>query len=223
MPRWLIYVILVAVVASFLPLALIARARTIKSDQPRIQLVQDMGNQPKFKAQSENPLFADDRAMRPAVADTEPRGGVGPDEVLETGRSGGSFVAKIPLPVTEAFVRRGQQRFDIYCSPCHGLAGYGDGLVARRAEQLQEGTWVPPSSLHSEQVRLRSNGHLFNTITNGIRNMPSYGAQIPVADRWAIVAYVRALQKSQDARPEDLPAGRRPPPAPARGGPKPPM
>jgi mono/diheme cytochrome c family protein len=94
---------------------------------------------------------------------------------------------------------------DIYCSPCHGLAGYGDGMVAKRAEELQEGTWTPPSSMHSDLIRVRPAGQLFNTITNGIRNMPAYGQQISVEDRWAIVAYVRALQRSQAATVEDVP------------------
>jgi mono/diheme cytochrome c family protein len=102
-------------------------------------------------------------------------------------------------------LRRGQERYDIYCSPCHGLAGYGDGMVAMRAEGLQEGTWTPPSSIHTELVRSRAPGHLYNTITNGIRNMPAYGPQISVEDRWAIVAYVEALQRSQAATVEDVP------------------
>jgi hypothetical protein len=101
---------------------------------------------------------------------------------------------------------RGQQRFNIYCAPCHGLDGYGDGTVARRAAQLKEGTWTPPLNYHTDQVRSRPVGHIFNTITNGIRTMPPYGSQIPVADRWAIVAWVRVLQASQDADLKSLPA-----------------
>jgi mono/diheme cytochrome c family protein len=96
--------------------------------------------------------------------------------------------------VTESLVRRGQNRFDIFCAPCHGLDGYGDGPVAKRADALQEGTWVPPSSYHTDLVRQRPVGFIFNTITHGIRNMPAYGPQIPVADRWAIVSYVRELR-----------------------------
>jgi hypothetical protein len=86
------------------------------------------------------------------------------------------------------------------------LAGYGDGMVAKRADELMEATWVPPSSFHTELVRSRPVGHLYNTITNGIRNMPAYGPQIPEHDRWAIVAYVRALQLSQNADVSDVPA-----------------
>jgi mono/diheme cytochrome c family protein len=102
-------------------------------------------------------------------------------------------------------MKRGQERFGIYCTPCHGMAGAGDGIVNARAERLQEGTWIPPSDLSSDVVRGRPAGHLFNTITNGIRNMPAYGSQIPEDDRWAIVAYVRALQRSQHTSIGDVP------------------
>lgn len=202
MPRWLVYAAIVAVFASFVPLALIARQRTIKADRTRIQPVQDMGDQPKFKPQSANPLFADGRAMRPPVDGTVAFGGALLPPAVETGRGpDGRFLDALPIPLTPASIRRGQRQFNIYCAPCHGLAGYGDGLVARRADQLQEGTWVPPTSLHTDQVKARPNGHLFNTIGRGIRSMPSYGSQIAVDDRWAIVAYVRALQVSQGGPP----------------------
>jgi mono/diheme cytochrome c family protein len=115
------------------------------------------------------------------------------------------WIEQIPVPVTEQLLRRGRERYDIYCSPCHGLAGQGDGMVAKRADALQEGTWTPPASFHTELVRGRPVGHLFNSITNGIRNMPGYGPQIAVEDRWAIVAYLRALQRSQSATVEDVP------------------
>ncbi len=124
---------------------------------------------------------------------------------LTTGRVGESWVDAIPVGVDGAFVRRGRERYDIYCSPCHGLAGFGDGMVAKRADELLEGTWTPPSSLHTDLIRGRPAGHIFNTISNGIRNMPAYGPQIPVEDRWAIVAYVRALQRSQNATVDDVP------------------
>ena len=102
-------------------------------------------------------------------------------------------------------LQRGHERYDVYCSPCHGLAGFGDGMVAKRADELQEGTWTPPASFHTALVRERSVGQLFNTISNGVRNMPAYGPQIPIQDRWAIVAYVRALQRSQNATVDDVP------------------
>jgi mono/diheme cytochrome c family protein len=112
----------------------------------------------------------------------------------------------------EALVARGQERFDVYCAVCHGTSGYGNGPVSARALQLMElgnAQWTPPSSLHDDLVRGRPDGHIFNTITNGIRNMPAYGSQIPAADRWAIVGYVRALQRSQRATTGDVPADER--------------
>lgn len=113
------------------------------------------------------------------------------------------------MPLTPELLKRGQERYGIYCAPCHGLAGYGDGIVNVRAERLQEGTWTPPSSFHDAVVLGRPVGHLFNSVTNGIRSMPAYGPQIPERDRWAIVAYVRALQRSQATKVDDVPAGER--------------
>ena len=111
-----------------------------------------------------------------------------------------------PLPITTDLMDRGRQRFNIYCATCHGRVGDGDGLVSRRALGLQQGTWIPPLSLHNETVINQPVGQLYNTITNGIRKMPSYGDQISVEDRWAIVLYVRALQRSQNASfGEDVP------------------
>lgn len=204
-PRWLTYLVVVTVVLSWVPLALILRARQVKSPKPRIHIVQDMDNQPKFGPQSRNRLFADRRAMRPPVAGTVARGELRDDDRLHRGAVGEVWVGQIPVPVTEQLLRRGRERYDIYCSPCHGLAGYGDGMVAKRAEALQEGTWTPPSSFHTELVRGRAVGHLYNSITNGIRSMPAYGPQVAVEDRWAIVAYLRALQRSQSATVEDVP------------------
>jgi mono/diheme cytochrome c family protein len=154
-------------------------------------------------------MFADGRAMRPPADGVVRRGDAGGDEAQETGRVAGQWVDRFPTPVDLPVLARGRERFDVFCAPCHGLAGYGDGLVARRAEELQEGTWTPPTSLHDDAVVGRANGHLFNTITNGIRSMPGYAAQISLGDRWAVVAYVRALQRSQNARPQDLPPDRR--------------
>lgn len=210
-PRWMKLALVVAVILSFVPLALIARARGMTSKLPRVQIQRHMGDQPSFKPQSVNTLFADGRAERPRVAGTvrrtsNPRGG---DARYERGRDGAAWITDMPVTVDEAFIRRGQERFNIYCAPCHGMAGYGDGPIARRADQLQEGTWIPPTNLVSAQILARPNGHLYNTIANGIRTMPAYGNQVDVDDRWAIVAYLRALQLSQNARPGDLPADRR--------------
>jgi mono/diheme cytochrome c family protein len=206
LPRFFVYTALVLVALSLIPLALIARARLLPSTSPRIQIVQDMGQQPKLKTQSANPLFADGRAMRPPVSGTIARGALRADAALYEGKANGAWITALPVAVSEQLMRRGRERYDIFCAPCHGLAGYGDGVVAKRAEALQEGTWTPPSSFHTDLVRSRPVGDLYNTVANGVRNMPGYGAQIPVEDRWAIVAYVRALQRSQHARIDDVPA-----------------
>jgi mono/diheme cytochrome c family protein len=205
-PRFLVGLAAVATALALIPLALVVRARTTTSPLPRVHVVPDMDNQPKFRAQAANPMFADGRAMRPPVAGAVARGALSADDALERGRVAGAWIESFPIPVTEQLMRRGQERYDIFCAPCHGLSGHGDGIVARRADRLQEGTWTPPSSLHTDLVRSRPEGHLFNTIANGVRNMPAYGAQVPVADRWAIVAYVRALQRSQNAKLTDVPA-----------------
>ncbi len=206
MPRRLIYALIVVFVAGMIPLALIVKARVSTTTKPRVQVIPDMDSQPKYKAQVANPMFADGRAMRRPVDGTVPRGDLRADDWFYRGRKDGDWAATFPVSVTPELMRRGQERFRIYCSPCHGLSGMGDGMVARRADKLQEGTWVPPSSYHTDVVRGRPVGHIFNTITNGIRTMPPYGPQVPPADRRAIVAYVRALQRSQDARIQDVPA-----------------
>lgn len=204
-PRWLVYALVLLAALALVPFALIARSRATTSGRPRVHPILDMAKQPKLKTQTANPLFADGRSMRPPVPGTVARGDLEGSTAYRTGRTGDGWVTAFPVPVTEQLMRRGQERYDIFCSPCHGLAGYSDGVVAKRADALQEGTWTPPSSYHTDLVRGRPAGQLFNTITNGIRNMAAYGAQIPVADRWAIVAYVRALQRSQAASVADVP------------------
>ena len=205
MPRWLMYVVVLMVAVSWVPIALIMRARVTTSTQPRIHVVPDMDNQPRFGSQARNVLFADRRAMRPPVAGTVARGSLIEDPAVATGKLGDDWVEAIPARVDAAMLERGRQRYDIFCSPCHGLAGAGDGMVAKRADELLEGTWTPPTSFHTDLLRQRPAGHIFNTISHGIRNMPAYGTQIPVGDRWAIVAYVRALQRSQNATVDDVP------------------
>jgi mono/diheme cytochrome c family protein len=120
------------------------------------------------------------------------------------------YVRRIPavFEVSVEFLHRGQERFNIYCSPCHGESGYGDGPNAARAAKLVTTAdaingWVTPQNLHEPKIADRPDGHIFNTITNGIRTMAPYDKQIATEDRWAIVAYVRALQRSQNARPGD--------------------
>ena len=205
-PRGLMCLVVISVALSWVPIALIMRARVTTSSKPRIHVIPDMDNQPRFDTQSRNALFADRRAMRPPVAGTMARGALMRDAEIATGRLGEGWVDVIPVELTIGVLQRGRARFEIFCSPCHGLAGFGDGMVAKRADELMEGTWTPPTSFHTDLLRQRPAGHIFNTISNGIRNMPAYGPQIPVEDRWAIVAYVRALQRSQNATVDDVPA-----------------
>jgi mono/diheme cytochrome c family protein len=207
MPRWILYLLLVLVALSLIPMGLVYRSRQTAKDQPRIQIVYDMDQQAKFKNQARNPFFADDRAMRQHPEGTVARGQLEEDDAYYRGTAGSDtvFVEEFPVPVTREMVMRGRERFAIHCAPCHGLAGDGDGLVHRRAQALAEGTWTPPTDLASPTVVARPVGHLYDTVRNGIRNMPAYGPQIGVEDRWAIVAWVRALQLSRNATIEDVP------------------
>ncbi|WP_417385118.1 quinol:electron acceptor oxidoreductase subunit ActD [Gimesia sp.] len=114
------------------------------------------------------------------------------------------WVTEFPMPVTDKMMARGKERYKIYCSVCHGLSGEGDGLVSLRAMELQQGTWIRPASYYTDNVRNQPVGRLFHTISNGVRKMPGYSAQIPPEDRWAIVLYLRALQKSHHTDAKDL-------------------
>ncbi len=210
MPRWTLNLIVVGVLLTLIPLALVAKNRIAsRGDRTRISIIPDMDKQPKYKAQEASPLFADGRAARAEPAGTVARGESMAPPAFAEGRMGGQWVTAFPLPVDSTLLARGRERYGIFCAPCHGLAGYGDGIVHERALALAEGGWTPPSSLHTDLVRERPLGQLYNTISVGIRNMPAHGPQIPPRDRWAIVAYVKALQLSQHARLEDLPAAER--------------
>jgi mono/diheme cytochrome c family protein len=169
-----------------------------------------MDDQPKWKTQSSNTFYADGRSMRLEPTGTVARGEALTDTHFLQGKIDGQWATTFPERVTLADVQRGQERFSIYCAVCHGLDGEGHGIVNLRAQELEEGTWVPPTSLQSQLIRDREVGNLFNTITYGIRTMPAYGEQIPPADRWAIVAYIRAIQRSQNAPLEDVPQDVRP-------------
>lgn len=201
-------VILAAV--ALVPPFLIARSRVTYSNQPQVVVIPDMFHQKKYIPQSANPLFADNRAMRPLVAGTVAVGHADLDKALHQGIADEQWVTTLPVPVTAALLQRGQERFTIYCAPCHGWDGSGQGLVAVRGQATSPGTWVMPTNLSDAIVRGRPDGHIFNTITNGIRTMPSYGMQIPVTDRWAIASYIRALQLSQSAPLELVPPEQRP-------------
>ncbi len=210
MKKLVLYAGTIGILLSLVPLVLVARERGVTKTDPRIHLVPDMDSQKKYLPQSANPFFADGRAMRMPVEGTVARGSIDPTSTEATGQdAAGAWVRRNAHAVTPELIQRGRERYDIFCAPCHGTAGHGDGMIARRADRLQEGTWTPPTSLHAEIVLAREDGHIFNTITHGIRNMPSYGSQVPVADRWAIVAYIRALQRSQSSPASALAAADR--------------
>jgi mono/diheme cytochrome c family protein len=210
------YTMAVMTCLSFVPLAFIARGRFNVTTEPRIHLVWDMDWQKKVQAQNASPLFDDGRANRPPVAGTVAREQSPVETPFLTGmkpaaeRNGDDmWIEDFPIALDQAALDRGEQRYNIYCAPCHGLDGAGGGMVALRADRLQQagvtGGWVPPTNQHDETVVKQPVGQIFNTITHGIRNMPAYGAQIPAEDRWKIVAYMRALQKSRSADIQEVP------------------
>ncbi len=205
LPRGLVYALIIGSVAALLPFALFAKARASKSTEPRIHAIQDMDAQPSYRAQSQNPFFEDQRAMREALEGTVPVGGLEADDHFYRGKKNGGWARTFPEQIepSELTMDHGQERFGIYCAPCHGYSGDGDGMVSQRATALKQG-WVPPTNLHQAYLREMPVGELFNTITNGVRNMPAYGDQVKPADRWAIVMYLRALQRSQAASVNDL-------------------
>lgn len=159
---------------------------------------QDMHDQPKYEPLRTSPFFADGRASRPLVEGTVARGRVPADAAFHTGREGEKHLRQLPLPLTEALLRRGRERYDIYCAVCHDRVGNGAGMIVRRG-------FGPARSLHVGRLREAPDGYIFDVITNGLGIMPGYAAPIRARDRWAIVAYVRALQLSQGAALSDVP------------------
>jgi len=159
----------------------------------------DMHDQPKYKGQRGSEFFADGRSERPLVPGTVARGHLDDDEQLYAGKLDGQPVTTFPAPVTRAILERGQERYGIYCTPCHDRVGNGNGMIVERGYRR-------PPSLHIDRLREAPVGHFFDVITSGFGAMPDYAAQIPVDDRWAIVAYIRALQLSQHATLGDVPS-----------------
>lgn len=163
---------------------------------------QDMHDQPKYVPLRQSSFFGDERSARPLVPGTVARGHLRDDTLLYTGKINGADATVFPLVADARVMARGQERFDIYCSPCHGRTGQGDGMVVRRGFRR-------PPSFHEDRLRNAPIGHLFDVITNGFGAMPDYATQIRAEDRWAIVAYVRALQLSEHATLADVPADKR--------------
>lgn len=160
------------------------------SRDPPLWIKHGMEFQPHYNAFEGNSFFADGRNMRTPPEGTVARGLLQEDDAFYRG-GGETPVARMPVAVTSALMARGQNRFNIYCTPCHSASGGGNGMVVRRG-------FLPPPDLHDPRIVALPDGEIFRIITHGIRNMPSYAKQIPEEDRWAIIAYVRALQYSRD-------------------------
>jgi hypothetical protein len=161
---------------------------------------EDMHNQPKFIPLRENEFYADGRSARPQVEGTIARGQLQDDPLLYTGKVNGQEADQFPFAITEKDMTRGRERFNIYCSPCHSELGDGNGII------VQRGFKKPPSYYDPRLIKAPV-GHFFNVMTNGWGAMGDYSAQVPVADRWRIAAYIRALQLSQTAKSGDVPVG----------------
>ena len=160
---------------------------------------QDMQDQPKFIPLRPSPFFDDGRSERPLIEGTVARGHLNDDVALYTGMGpDGKPVDTFPFPVTREVMDRGRERFNVYCTPCHDRTGSGNGMVVQRG-------YKHPPSYHTDQVRQLANGFIFDVITHGFGAMPDYSAQVSPSDRWAIVAYIRALQYRENASVADVP------------------
>ena len=172
------------------------------SEKPPIHLNPSMDNQEKYKPQAESKFFKNGSAMRMPVAGTVARGFLRADDIFYKGKKeAGEFVEKAPVEVSAQLLERGRERYEIYCSPCHGQNGDGRGPVALVKNSFKP----PPPNLHSDSIRGMSDGDIFDNISNGIRNMPSYRHLINTKDRWAIVMYVRKMQNSPGETTADIP------------------
>jgi mono/diheme cytochrome c family protein len=164
---------------------------------------QDMHNQPKFIPQRGTAFFADGRSARPQVENTVGRDQMHEDAYFYTGLQGGKEGDGLPIPLTEATIARGQERYNVYCTPCHSRVGNGAGMIVQRG-------YRPAGNFHTDRLRNAPLGHFFSVITNGYGAMPDYSAQLTPEDRWAVAAYVRALQLSQNAKQADVASGQHP-------------
>ncbi len=208
-PWWMVAGLIIVVVATWMPLYAIFQMRSVFSERPKIHFVQDMDFQPSFRPQEPHPMFADGRATRTPIPGTVARGHLRRDDHYFRGYrstdSGGQieFFNGIPdvIIVDGKFLERGKDRYQIYCTLCHDEKGTGSGIIHQRAVAAKEDKWVPPTNLMTQEIRDRVDGQLFQTISAGVRTMPSYNTQINTTDRWAIVAYVRQMQKTSPVAP----------------------
>ncbi|MBL9014648.1 MAG: DUF3341 domain-containing protein [Myxococcales bacterium] len=215
MPKWITAFIVASTAFALIPFAIAAKARNSHSSEPHIHIFPDMDFQPKYKSDTAMDLFPDGRSNRGAIGGTVARGSLNADDVfyrgIERSESGGAWTTGFPkqLEINDALVKRGQNRYNIYCSACHGFDGRGSGAVPLRVA-AGGGAWQARNLVEPGGASvMMPNGQLFNTISNGFNTMMGYANQIPHADRWAIVLYVRALQRSQNAALEDVPADHR--------------
>jgi mono/diheme cytochrome c family protein len=222
-PFWMVAGFLILVILTWLPLVFIARARVTHSNKPRVHLFHDMDHQAKVKTQRTSTVFADGRSMRPPIEGTVARGGLEADDHFyrgyqlkknQDGQYETVYFKGLPeeVDLDRQLVEAGRKHYQTFCYPCHGTDGYGNGPVHRRASSLMTGTdttWIQPTSLHSQTIRERSDGYLFNVIGNGVRNMPGYASQIDPRERWSIVAYMRAMQLAERFPYEALPKQQR--------------
>ena len=160
---------------------------------------QEMSNQPRYEPQEPSAFFQDGLSSRHLVPGTVARGHLPHNTPFETGRADGDEVDTLPLPVSADLMARGEERYNIYCAPCHSRVGTGQGMIVQRG-------YPRPPSFHNPRLRQAPIGHFFVVITDGFGRMPAYGWMVPPHDRWAIAAYIRALQYSQYAPVADLPA-----------------
>ena len=180
--------------------ALTGCARGCTSSRPPIHINPSMDNQPKARPLASSTFFYDGTSMRQPVPGTVPIGGLKEDTAFFTGKGAdGQFVATSPVPVDEGLVERGRQRYTIYCLPCHDARGDGKGILFQRGS-------VPTATFHQEKILKYTDGQIFDVITNGQGLMAGYRWPIPPADRWAIIAYVRGLQRDRQARAASAPA-----------------
>lgn len=163
---------------------------------------QKMADQPRYEPLSRSTFFSDGRAARPLEEGTVARGELRIDEHFYQAKERGNLVDTFPFPVTSMILKRGQERFNIYCAPCHDRVGTGQGMIVRRGYRA-------PASFHIDRLRQAPVGYFFDVMTNGFGVMPDYAQQVHPEDRWAIVAYIRALQLSQHARLTDVPEDQR--------------
>jgi mono/diheme cytochrome c family protein len=227
MPKWITAFIVATTAFALVPFAIAAKARNSHSSEPHIHIFPDMDFQPKYKSDTAMDQFPDGRANRGEIPGTVARGWLMDDELfyhgLEPAEGSAQWTTGFPhqypdgrpFVVDADLVKRGQNRFNIYCTPCHGYDGHGQGMVPERVK-AGGGVWLARNLVEAPTpdgkggvVVQMPNGQLFNTISNGYNTMMGYAAQIPHADRWAIVAYVRALERAQNASLDDIPPDQR--------------